>query len=266
MAGYVHSEARKEALQSSISKLSSDSLHEAQVIDSLKDALAEEFERQESGASTCEPRACLSHTGSEEAPDVVQALEEAQAEALEFERQQSGFDDDRIGQMHDSVVHARSAADIQQQKKERVIVPTTKLSEQCEAVPDAVVGPNVQASPVIEALTDAFAEEVEFQRFVSGNDTEDEPLPCRVTMLEDSIKRESAAHVANHEEQRKAKDMPAPSAPQYLFSQPGVCDSVAAMEEAAADMHEMFVRQASGEDEDQLASLQESVSIMKDTK
>jgi len=264
MAGYTHS----EALQSSISKLSIDSTHEASAIEAMEDALAEEFERQSSGGSI-DPRVAFKDAPVvEDSPDLLEALQNAEAEALEFERQESGFDDDRIEEIRDSVAHARSASDVQQQEKAKTDLPAARsivgaqTVESCEAA-----SPKLQSSPVLEALHDAYAEEVEFQRFVSNGSDDFEPLPCRVTMLEDSIVSESTAGADKDSlyilKEQREKEKLAPKAPQYMFSQPGMCDSVAAMEEAAAEAAE-FMRQASGESEGQLDSLHESVSKMKE--
>jgi len=128
------------------------------------------------------------------------------------------------------------------------------------AQPAAVI---VRTSPVIEALEDALAEEIEFKRMESSSDEEEDSLPCRVAMLAESIRLERSALqmqvVTEEGKQDEVIKAALPKEPQYLFSQPGLCDCVAALEEAEMEAREAFIRQASGEDEDHITLLQDSI-------
>jgi hypothetical protein len=292
MAIYAHT----EALQSSIRALSSDGGFAKPWVEALELAFAEEIDAvlaeksleggdtcgtskqdrssSESDFSDCESKCSRNISnvstdfGSEDSSHVLEALEDAEAEALEFERQESGCDEDRIDEIRSSVATMRFDEDMIDKRSRSM----STLSQSHSIIRDVVVAQSaaviVHTSPVIEALEDALAEEIEFKRMESSSDEEEDALPCRVAMLTASIRLERAAlqvQVVIEEEKGLCMDGShgdLPKEPQYLFSQPGLCDCVAALEEAEMEAHEAFIRQASGEDDDHIMLLQDSIATL----
>jgi hypothetical protein len=289
MARYAHT----EALQSSIHALSSEGAFAGHWVEALELAFAEEIDAvlaersiedndicraskrmrtsSESDCSDSESKHSRTMSnlstdvGSEDSSHVLEALEDAEAEALEFERQESGCDGDRIDEIRDSVAAMRSDQEIMDKRSRSMSTLSQShsiISDVAVAQPAAVT---VHTSQVIEALEDALAEEIEFKRMESSSDEEEDAMPCRVAMLTESIRLERAALqmqavTEGHEDQAERAALP--KVPQYLFSQPGQCDCVAALEEAEMEAHEAFIRQASGEDDDHIMLLQDSIATL----
>lgn len=237
------------------------------VLDALHEALGEEMEahmhRQVTGTSVdsdeeneAKPNnraeSESTETGSAEAEEILEALELAEAEALE--RQCSGEEDDHVDNLKNDVADARAQVAERKSSKELADddVPTRRRSASWSVadLPAAMVQKKPQpvaqpqlSSEELEALQDALAEAAEFHRQESGADSDHEEL------LKSSMHAEEAHLVRQR-------------APSAEYTPIEKCP-IEALEEAHAEMHDAFLRQTSGEEDDHLDSIADSIAHLK---
>lgn len=262
-----------QALMMSIHAVSTEKDFDPSLKEALEMAFAEERDAPDDGDSDCEldfkqrsnKEACPtpSTTFSDTSEDILEALELAEAEALEFERQESGADDERLHDLKNDVAQVGSHLDQRSRassdSNESDLLSERRVSRSwsiSEYLPNSVhvevqAAPTVirVSSPLEEQLEDAIAESIEsFQRQESGQDE------VHVASLESSLK----AARANSGTQRIVEDIQESKVPQCIFSEPHKCNTMAALEEAEMEMLEARAEESSDEEDDEEEALEKA--------